>query len=104
MCFKVTLGRIHIPRRRRLDVSKVAAALKSKKGRYLEAAVQIFKSKKLMRGNYMLKLIDKWLDERDVKRKDKALKEYPWCYKDRQGKLWFNIDHCNGYGRFNKYM
>lgn len=74
MCFKVTLGRIYIPRKGRRCVSKVAAARKSKKGRFLEAAVRIFKSKKLMRGNYMLKLIDKWLDEKDVKRKDKALK------------------------------
>ena len=42
MCFKVTLGRIYIPRKRRRDVSKVAAARKSKKGRRLEAAVRIF--------------------------------------------------------------
>lgn len=47
--------------------------------------------------------INKILDARDMKKKDKALQVFPWCYVDRHGNRWFNTDYCCGYGRLRKW-
>lgn len=51
----------------------------------------------------MFKWIDRLLDALDVRKKNKALQVYPWCYEDRHGRQWFNTDYCCGFLRFRKW-
>ena len=48
-------------------------------------------------------MINKILDYFDNKKKNKALNNYPWRYKDRHGNYWFNTDYRCDYDKFRKW-
>lgn len=52
---------------------------------------------------YNMRLFNRLLDYIDMKKKEKALKQFPFSYEDRHGKKWFNTDYCCGYCRLRKW-
>ncbi len=50
-----------------------------------------------------MRLFNRLLDYIDMKKKEKALKQFPFSYEDRHGKKWFNTDYCCGYCRLRKW-
>lgn len=50
-----------------------------------------------------IKFIERILDRIDEKKKEEALAVYPFSYKDRHGKRWFNPDYCKGFCDLRKW-
>ena len=51
----------------------------------------------------MIKCIDNMLDKIDERKKQKALKSFPWRYIDRHGNRWFNTCYRCSFTSFRKW-
>ena len=48
-------------------------------------------------------MFDRILDYFDNKKKEKALKNFPWQYIDRKGNRWFNTTYRRSYNQLGKW-
>ena len=51
----------------------------------------------------IIPILERFLDKRDEKKRIKALSKFPWCYEDRHGRKWFNMDYCCEFGHLRKW-